>query len=156
MSRNAFHWGIDCVLLIGVVGLIHTGLTMTFFLPPGSGHASIWGLTRHDWGDIHFWIALSMAIVLLIHLSLHWTWLCLTTARHLFRQTALLLSPGRRLVVWCLLLSPVLLLGLSLLAAWYNIQPGSSGPQNRHHRRQHTQESSTLNPLPDEKSALPH
>jgi hypothetical protein len=47
-----------------------------YVLPPGSGHHTrLWGLDRHEWGTVHFWIALGFLAVLALHLFLHWRWI---------------------------------------------------------------------------------
>jgi hypothetical protein len=44
--------------------------------PPGSNKTlSLRGLTRHQWGDIHFWISLGLLVVIAVHLALHWNWI---------------------------------------------------------------------------------
>ena len=49
---------------------------MHYSLPPGSGHfRTIWGWDRHDWGTIHFWIAVGFLGILSIHLFLHSRWI---------------------------------------------------------------------------------
>ena len=49
---------------------------MRYLLPPGSGHYStIWGMDRHEWGSIHFWVSLVFFSVLAFHLVLHWRWI---------------------------------------------------------------------------------
>ena len=32
-----------------------------------------WGMDRHEWGSIHFIIALVFLFLLIIHIALHWT-----------------------------------------------------------------------------------
>jgi len=62
--------------LVGLVLLVATGLAMRFQLPPGSGEKwALWGMTRHEWGNVHFWVALYLMGVMLIHLALHWKWI---------------------------------------------------------------------------------
>ena len=66
----------DVLAFIGFVLLTTTGVLMHYSLPPGSGHfRTIWGLNRHDWGEIHFWIAVGFLGVLSIHLFLHGRWI---------------------------------------------------------------------------------
>ena len=49
---------------------------MRYVLPPGSGRfTTIWTLDRHEWGSIHFWIAIAFLAVLAFHLFLHWRWI---------------------------------------------------------------------------------
>ena len=66
----------DVLAFIGFVLLTTTGVLMHYLLPPGSGHfRRIWGLDRHDWGGIHFWIAVGFLGILSIHLFLHGRWI---------------------------------------------------------------------------------
>jgi hypothetical protein len=67
---NLFLWFLFC-------GLTGTGLLLAYRLPPGSrgGHGlSALGWTRHEWGDLHFWISIAFLILLTVHLALHWRW----------------------------------------------------------------------------------
>jgi hypothetical protein len=53
-----------------------TGYVMWFPLPPETNkNLSLWGLTRHEWGAIHFWTGLSLILVILVHLAFHWNWI---------------------------------------------------------------------------------
>jgi hypothetical protein len=36
---------------------------------------TLWGWTRHEWGEFHFWVAWTMMAVLAMHLVLHWKWI---------------------------------------------------------------------------------
>lgn len=90
MSRTSWNVLVDATAYFGLVMLASTGLMLRYQLPPGSGglhgvgigsEAShrqvtlVWGLTRHEWGDIHYWIALFLMGVLAFHLILHWKWI---------------------------------------------------------------------------------
>lgn len=90
MSRAKLNFIIDGLAFAGFVFLIATGFLVRYALPSGSGGSNgvgtgsraadkpvtvLWGLTRHEWGDIHFWIALGLMIVLAVHLVLHWRWI---------------------------------------------------------------------------------
>jgi hypothetical protein len=74
---------IDAVAFAGFVFLASTGVLMRYVLPPGSGHFStVWGLDRHEWGGLHFWIAICFFGTLALHLVLHWNWVvCVVTGR---------------------------------------------------------------------------
>lgn len=71
MSKLKFVKLIDLLLFITLMALISSGVLIKFSLPPRSGRASIWGLTRHEWGDIHFYIALFFLFSMSTHLILH-------------------------------------------------------------------------------------
>lgn len=76
MNRTIINIIIDLVAALLFLGMIATGYLLRYPLPPGSNKShSLWGLTRHQWGDIHFWISLGLLAVLLVHLALHWNWI---------------------------------------------------------------------------------
>ena len=76
MKRQGVNFLVDAIALAGLVFLMATGLFLRFILPPGSGKTlSVWGLTRHEWGDIHFYIAVFIVAILSLHLALHWRWI---------------------------------------------------------------------------------
>ncbi|MCX6998235.1 MAG: DUF4405 domain-containing protein [Kiritimatiellaeota bacterium] len=66
---------IDALAFAGLVLLAATGLLMHFVLPPGSGRATLWNMTRHAWGEVHFILALVILGVLSLHLVVHWRWI---------------------------------------------------------------------------------
>lgn len=92
MSRTTLNAIVDAVAYAGIVVLATTGLMLHWQMPPGSGglHGMgagsgagagsrpvtvVWGLSRHEWGSIHYWIALGLMGVLAVHLVLHWKWI---------------------------------------------------------------------------------
>jgi hypothetical protein len=63
--------------LVGSV-LASTGLVLAFRLPPGSRGGrglSLLGWTRHDWGDLHTWLAYAAVVLIVSHLLIHARWL---------------------------------------------------------------------------------
>ncbi|MBC8283203.1 MAG: DUF4405 domain-containing protein [Nitrospinae bacterium] len=85
MRRNSLNLIIDVFAFIGFVLLAGTGLIMWIILPPGSGGGHegqrqkaihlLWQLDRHEWGEVHFWIACGLMAVLAVHIFLHWKWI---------------------------------------------------------------------------------
>ncbi len=76
MKRQGVNFLVDAIAMTGLVFLVTTGLFLRFILPPGSGkNLSVWGLTRHEWGDVHFYIAVFIVAILSLHLTLHWRWI---------------------------------------------------------------------------------
>lgn len=83
MSRTLVNIIIDLTAALLFLGMIATGYILRFPLPPGSNKAfSLWGLTRHQYGDIHFWISFGLLAVLVIHLVLHWNWIVTVIVKH--------------------------------------------------------------------------
>ena len=76
IKRTTLNFVIDAVGFAGFVFLTTTGVLVRYVLPPGSGRrAALWGMNRHEWGDLHFWIAIVFFCVLGLHLFLHWRWI---------------------------------------------------------------------------------
>jgi len=75
MKRSALNFIVDAIATAIMLGMIATGIIIRFALPPGSGSArALWQLTRHQWGDLHFWLSLAVVAIVVLHLTLHWTW----------------------------------------------------------------------------------
>lgn len=66
---------IDVISFLCLILLLLTGLLIHYVLPRGSHDNTFWGLTRHEWGDIHFWIAIVFFSIIVIHLILHSSWI---------------------------------------------------------------------------------
>lgn len=90
MKRAQLNFAIDAAGFAAFLFLLSTGLLLRYQLPPGSGrlHAVgsgrgaaerpimlLWGWTRHEWGQIHYWIAGVLIAILAVHLVLHWKWI---------------------------------------------------------------------------------
>jgi hypothetical protein len=81
---------VDLIAFVDLLLLTATGAILMWVLPPGSGGGhrhghgggriaseakTLLGLGRHDWGEIHFVLALLFLALMLLHLCLHWTWI---------------------------------------------------------------------------------
>ena len=76
MKRTNVNFLVDALALVALVLLAATGAIIRYVLPAGSGHGSaLWGLDRHGWGHVHFWIALGFCVAMVVHLALHWGWI---------------------------------------------------------------------------------
>ncbi|MBN1911537.1 MAG: DUF4405 domain-containing protein, partial [Pirellulales bacterium] len=90
MKRTSVNFWVDVLAFVDFVFLATTGLLVRYVLPPGSGHfgsvgegrqaegkavSTVWGMTRHEWGDVHFYLALALLGLMAVHLFLHWRWI---------------------------------------------------------------------------------
>ena len=90
MSRNTLNFILDLVSFLNLSGLVFTGFIMKYILPPGTGgvgrilhggtgrgvlYKELWSMTRHEWGSIHFYLAVMFVVLMIIHIILHWTWI---------------------------------------------------------------------------------
>jgi len=79
----------DAAALVVLLALAGTGLVIEYALPPGTGGGWVerggrgvgrgevpewFGLTRHEWGDVHYVLALSFLALMALHLALHAGW----------------------------------------------------------------------------------
>ena len=76
MNRARINLILDCISAGLLVAMVTTGSILKFVLPPGSGRSKVLlGLSRHEWGDLHFSLALLFVSAVAIHLVLHWRWI---------------------------------------------------------------------------------
>ena len=106
MRRAGLNFVVDLVTFVAMAALIATGLLMRWVMPPGTGHRlSLWGMGHHDYGDVHFYLTLALGALLVLHIALHWTWVCSMTARLLRRpaqiETRRRHAYGIALIVLC-------------------------------------------------------
>lgn len=74
--RTATNFVVDAVAFAAFVLLVATGLVERYLLPPGTGRfESLAGWNRHQWGEVHFWIAIVLMLALAVHILLHWKWI---------------------------------------------------------------------------------
>lgn len=75
MKKTNLNFIIDAMAFVSFILLTSTGVLVHYVLPPGSGRFSIlWGMDRHQWGQLHYWISIVMMVCLGLHLLLHWKW----------------------------------------------------------------------------------
>jgi hypothetical protein len=69
---------IDLALYLVACTLAGTGLLLAYRLPHGGRHAGrilFLGYARHEWGEIHTWLAYVAIALAVAHLVLNWQWL---------------------------------------------------------------------------------
>lgn len=76
MKRITVNALVDIACLIAFIPSLLTGLVLYFFLPSGGGRGGSWvtwmGITRHDWVLYHDVASFAFAVLLILHLLLHW------------------------------------------------------------------------------------
>ncbi|GAB4349111.1 MAG: hypothetical protein Kow0099_31990 [Candidatus Abyssubacteria bacterium] len=108
MGRNTLNYIIDALMFIAVVAIGVIGLLLGFVIPTGEVPPSekfLWGLHRHDWGNIHLYVSLTFLVLFVIHIILHWSWIKTTTAKYL----------GSVKMLWAYVVIPILL----VLLLWF-------------------------------------
>ncbi|MEJ2671034.1 MAG: DUF4405 domain-containing protein [Deltaproteobacteria bacterium] len=81
MDKSKLNFIIDASMFLILMAMAGLGFLMKYTLPPGrvlmatsgSNPYLTWlGWDRHDWGDIHLYLAFILLSLLAIHLFLHW------------------------------------------------------------------------------------
>jgi hypothetical protein len=80
MHRAKWNYVVDTLALVAMVVLAVTGFMIRYKLPPGtSRYLALWGMNRHEWGNIHFWSGVVLLVLLALHVILHWDWIVIMT-----------------------------------------------------------------------------
>jgi hypothetical protein len=82
MKKVKVNFWMDTVIFINFIGVIFTGVLLHRF-PPELKENLILGVSRYDWGDLHWVLALSLIFLTIVHLFLHWGWLKGTFKKYL-------------------------------------------------------------------------
>ena len=93
MKRTTLNFIVDLAAFLDLLCLAFTGFIMKYILPPGTGGRGrmlrggrgggdvgeeikdLWSMTRHDWGDVHFYLAVLFAVLMVVHIILPWGWI---------------------------------------------------------------------------------
>jgi len=96
MKRTTINFIVDFISFVDLLFLAVTGSIMKYILPPGTGGyygrgfrggrgfytadgpepiKYFWSMTRHEWGYIHFYLAVGFVTLMVVHIILHWTWI---------------------------------------------------------------------------------
>jgi hypothetical protein len=90
VKRTTVNFILDLVGFLNLLALAGTGSILRWVLPPGSGGGygrgfrggrgagevkELLGLARHDWGSVHFGLAVLCVVLMLVHIILHWSWI---------------------------------------------------------------------------------
>ncbi len=79
-------WVDACVLtLLLVLGWVSATLQVTFPAPTAADGWTLWGLTYDQWRDIQFGTLCLFAGAILLHIMLHWKWVCSVIAAQILR-----------------------------------------------------------------------
>jgi hypothetical protein len=128
MRRNTVNFLVDALAFVVGGAIVASGLIIRYVLPPGTGgRLALLGWGRHDWGGFHFWLSVVLGVLVIAHVALHWTWVCMTTVR-LFRPGAAPAAAWSRNLAGgvALVALSVFLVGFVWLAR-ANVGPGSGG-----------------------------
>lgn len=115
--KTLINFWLDAVLLVLFVALAGMLGVLALVYPPGELHATIWGMTAADWLNGLFAVFCTFAVGIVLHVMLHWGWICGTVATKLFGRKAGKDDGSQTLIGVGFLIFLLHLLGAFVLAA---------------------------------------
>jgi hypothetical protein len=125
MSRTSLNFILDSGLLVVFTGLVWSSAVVRFVFPPAyeSKGWQLWGLGFDAWMILQFAMLSLLALGVLIHVMLHWSWVCGVITSRLSRGKKGKLDDGVQTLYGVGLLIVILnILGLAIAAAAVAIQ----------------------------------
>lgn len=127
ISRTLVNFWLDGLLATAFIVLCITAVIVQFVFPPGAASrgASLWRLSYGQWCGIQFSLLTILALGVLVHVMLHWTWVCSVLARQVLGKREIP-DNGTRTIYGVGLFICFLLIGAVAvgLAQWMIILPG--------------------------------
>jgi uncharacterized metal-binding protein len=95
VKRRKVNFWLDLAAFAAFLVLAGSGAVLRWGLPPGRGRRLgveplLLGWGRHDWRDLHLWVAIAFVALVAVHLVLHWSWI----RANLFPRRAPVATPG--------------------------------------------------------------
>jgi hypothetical protein len=87
MSRTTVNFLLDCLLLLFFLALVWVTFVLRVAFPiatAASGYR-LWGFSYDGWAGLQFSLFLVLLVAVLLHLMLHWSWVCGVIANRLSR-----------------------------------------------------------------------
>lgn len=89
--KTIINFWLDAALLVVFVSLGIVAVIVQFVFPPGTAASgwTLWGLSYGQWASLQFVILCVLALGVLVHVMLHWSWICGVIARRLLGRSKL-------------------------------------------------------------------
>ena len=84
MKKSTLNAVVDALLVISMLTTAFIGVLFGFFIGRGAvpqAEKYLWGLHRHDWGDLHLIFSLILVGLVILHFILHIDWARRTSKR---------------------------------------------------------------------------
>ena len=128
MSRTIINFLLDTTLLMAFCALVFSSVIVRFIFPPVADARGwlLWGLNFDQWVTLQFAMVAVLALGVLVHVMLHWSWICGVVATRVTGDKKAKLDDGSQTIYGVGLLIVIFnLLGLAIAIAALTVQrPG--------------------------------
>ncbi|QDU26200.1 hypothetical protein ETAA8_12750 [Anatilimnocola aggregata] len=116
LSRSQINFLLDALLLVNFTLLMATAVIVRFVFPPGPDAAGwyLWGYNYQQWSTFQFGVIATLALGILVHLMLHWSWVCGILVTQFTRNKRAKMDEGTQTIV-----------GVGLLIVLLNVVGGA-------------------------------
>jgi hypothetical protein len=120
LSRAQVNFLLDALLLVLFCALMATAVIIRFVFPPGPDATGwlLWGHAYNEWCNFQFGLIATLALGILIHIMLHWNWVCGIAVTQFSNHKRTTLDDGTQTIIGVGLLIVLLnVIGLIIAAA---------------------------------------
>lgn len=133
MSRTVINFLLDVALLTAFVALAATAVIIRFIFPVGTqaDHWMLWGYGYDAWVGMLFNMLAVLALGILVHVMLHWNWVCGVVGSRLSKwrgRTVRIDEANQTIYGVGLLVVLFTLMGLTVGVAALSISSGAESP----------------------------
>lgn len=122
MSHINFWLDFVALVAVGVVGWVSAMLQVVFPKPTEAAGWRLWGFDFNQWRDVQFGAICVCAIIILLHIMLHWNWVCSIVATKVLRLKTRP-DEGAQTIYGVLTLVVFLhVIGIGIIAALFMVQ----------------------------------
>lgn len=124
-SWTEINFVLDTALLVAFVALCAVAVIVRFVFPPGPAAKgwTLWGLDYDAWNGIQFGLLAGLATGILVHVMLHWSWICNVLASRLSGDRKARVDDGLQTIYGVGLLIVLLnVIGIAVAAAFLTIR----------------------------------
>ena len=88
ISRTLINFCLDTILMLAFVTLAIIAVVVQFVFPPGVAAKGwlLWGMNYGQWCSLQFAVLCILGFGVIVHVMLHWTWVCGVVVRKLLRR----------------------------------------------------------------------
>ena len=128
MSKSVINFWLDTLLLVLFATLVWSESIVHIAFPPGPSASgwTLWGWNYSQWSDLAFGLLCVLVLAVVIHVMLHWPWVCGVVTSQIVPRSAgpkAKMTDGVRTLYGVSLLVIVLhLIGAGVAAAWLTIE----------------------------------